>query len=172
MRGWVRRWDWGLTLLLVLIWGLGVLWLESADGPEGTAEIDGLDLVPGRVLRVHNKVDLTALPPGLVESQAAEPPMVRISALTGAGVEALREEIKRSVGYQPGTAGFTARRRHLLALDEATAAVENARALAAGEIELLAEELRTGHRALGEIVGAMTSDELLGEIFSSFCIGK
>ncbi len=149
-----------------------VLWLESADGPEGTAEIDGLDLVPGRVLRVHNKVDLTALPPGLVESQAAEPPMVRISALTGAGVEALREEIKRSVGYQPGTAGFTARRRHLLALDEATAAVENARALAAGEIELLAEELRTGHRALGEIVGAMTSDELLGEIFSSFCIGK
>ena len=92
-----------------------------------------------------------------------------------AGLELLREHLKTCMGYQQTTeSGFSARRRHLDALRQADAFLEHGRQqltlLGAGE--LLAEDLRMAHQALGEITGAFTPDDLLGRIFSSFCIGK
>ena len=82
----------------------------------------------------------------------------------------LEAQIARIVGFHPVEGTFTARRRHLDALDRAADALEDARAQQA--LELMAEELKLAHLALGEIVGETTPDDLLGEIFSSFCIGK
>jgi tRNA modification GTPase len=100
---------------------------------------------------------------------------VRLSAITGAGIEALESSLKECVGYELGEQGaFMARRRHLDALERTQAAVDAAhevlRSQRAGE--LAAEELRQAQRALGEITGEVTSDDILGEIFSRFCIGK
>lgn len=119
------------------------------------------------VLRVWNKADLLE-GPGATEA-------MHISAKTGAGLEALRAELRRAAGYHTGESGaFSARRRHLDALARARAHTEAARRhLEAGSLpELAAEELRLAHVALGEVAGETTSDELLGEIFSRFCIGK
>ena len=105
----------------------------------------------------------------------AEVPMLRISARTGAGLAELRAHLKRSAGYRPMEAGvFSARRRHLEALGRARAHVAAARSAIddrAGS-ELIAEELRLAHDALGEISGRFTNEDLLGRIFASFCIGK
>lgn len=105
----------------------------------------------------------------------AEPAHVRIAATTGFGLEALREHLKHAAGFHPGDTGtFSARRRHLDALARAKAQIQAASVLlrsgAGGE--LVAEELRLAHRSLGEITGEFTSEDLLGRIFASFCIGK
>jgi tRNA modification GTPase len=125
-------------------------------------------------IRVLNKVDLTDLEPGLVEIGDAETATVRVSAVTGAGMTDLRAAMMSAVGFsdQPGT--FTARQRHLQGLERALEGLARASALVVSEApgELIAEELREVHQALGGIVGEMTADELLGEIFASFCIGK
>ena len=119
-------------------------------------------------LVLRNKVDLSGATPGRVE-----PGVVRVSALTGAGFDALVDELKRLAGYQSTEGAFTARRRHLDALEAAAKALEaGAACLEHGEGELLAEELRVAHEHLGTIVGETTTDDLLGEIFASFCIGK
>jgi tRNA modification GTPase len=124
---------------------------------------------------VLNKCDLTEMTPGLVAG--ASLPTVAISALTGAGIDALRQHLKNCVGFHSGSeaAGdFSARRRHLDAIARCeTAMKEAADALnvnAAGE--LVAEHLRLAQQTLGEITGEFSADDLLGEIFSSFCIGK
>ncbi|MCK4586722.1 MAG: tRNA uridine-5-carboxymethylaminomethyl(34) synthesis GTPase MnmE, partial [Gammaproteobacteria bacterium] len=98
-----------------------------------------------------------------------------VSAQTGEGLEQLKEHLKQCVGYQSGGEGqFMARRRHLEALTLASQHLEQGviqlKKFAAGEI--LAEELRLAQQALGKITGEVTADDLLGEIFSSFCIGK
>lgn len=120
-------------------------------------------------LTVHNKVDLS----GKTAGKQGE--HVYISAKQGLGMEALKAELKTRMGYQGESEDtFIARRRHLEALSATQTAVENAeyqlRTFNAGE--LMAEELRTAQDALGQITGKFTSDDLLGEIFSSFCIGK
>lgn len=120
-------------------------------------------------LTVHNKVDLS----GKTAGKQGE--HVYISAKQGLGMEALKAELKTRMGYQGESEDtFIARRRHLEALSATQIAVENAeyqlRTFNAGE--LMAEELRTAQDALGQITGKFTSDDLLGEIFSSFCIGK
>ncbi|AIF46367.1 tRNA uridine-5-carboxymethylaminomethyl(34) synthesis GTPase MnmE [Dyella japonica] len=96
------------------------------------------------------------------------------SAKTGAGLDALRDHLKQLAGAGSGEGAFSARRRHVLALEQVAAhlglADEVLRATRAGE--LAAEELRQAQHALGEITGTYTSDDLLGAIFSSFCIGK
>lgn len=120
---------------------------------------------------VLNKTDLVAdVPVG--EIPGAE--IVAVSALSGDGVTALKDQIKRIAGFESSGEGtFIARRRHLDALARAVAQVQVARQhLADGAGELVAEELRLAHEALCEITGKFTSDDLLGKIFQSFCIGK
>jgi tRNA modification GTPase len=99
-----------------------------------------------------------------------------VSALTGAGLEQLRQALLHQAGWQGASeGGFIARTRHVDALRRAAAhlaiAGDHARQ---GDalLDLLAEELRLAHEALGAITGAFTSDDLLGEIFGRFCIGK
>jgi len=122
---------------------------------------------------VMNKCDLSGLAPGTVHD--APIPTIAVSALTGAGMSALREHLKHVVGYQGSSGGdFSARRRHLDALDHTEAALRagaaQLRQFAAGE--LLAEHLRLAQHSLGEITGEFSADDLLGRIFTSFCIGK
>ena len=98
-----------------------------------------------------------------------------ISARTGAGIDELKQYLKDLVGYDAASgSGFSARRRHLDALTRALQHLADARTqlLAAAAGELVAEDLRQCQQALAEITGAFTSDDLLGKIFSSFCIGK
>lgn len=125
-----------------------------------------------RLTLVINKIDLT--------SQKAEyldkaPPVIRLSAKTGVGVDLLREHLKSIMGYGGEVEGtFTARQRHVDAIERAQAALEQGRAqlVQSGAGELLAEDLRLAQEHLGEITGRFTPDDLLGRIFSSFCIGK
>ena len=120
---------------------------------------------------VRNKIDLSGAEPGIVDTEQGVE--VRLSALSGEGLPLLREHLKASMGYT-GQGSFIARRRHLEALDRAQAylAAGREQLLAHQAGELLAEDLRLAQEALGEITGAFTSDDLLGRIFSSFCIGK
>ncbi|TCK64992.1 tRNA modification GTPase trmE [Lonepinella koalarum] len=122
---------------------------------------------------IRNKTDLSGENTGLSEENGYI--TIRLSAQTQQGVDLLREHLKQTMGYQTTTeGGFLARRRHLEALEKA------AEHLQLGHIqltqfhagELLAEELRLVQTYLSEITGKFTSDDLLGNIFSSFCIGK
>ena len=97
------------------------------------------------------------------------------SALTGLGIDTLKDRLKEGIGYSSGMEGcFIARSRHLEALQRGLEAVLKGKALYSDNKagELLAEELHHGQQALGEITGEFTSDDLLGRIFSTFCIGK
>jgi len=98
---------------------------------------------------------------------------IALSALTGEGVDLLRARLRELAGFRQGDGNFSARRRHVLAL-EATAEhlVHADEALAARAGELSAESLRAAQASLGEITGSHTADDLLGSIFGSFCIGK
>lgn len=127
---------------------------------------------PQRVIAVLNKIDLADDPD--TRQKALEAGYLPVSAETGEGMEDLKAAIREKAGFAPTSNLFTARKRHLLALTEALERARAARDLAAGSVpgELIAEELRGVHRALGDIVGEMSSDALLGEIFSTFCIGK
>ncbi len=125
------------------------------------------------VIYVENKIDLLASVPHVKKNQ--DTIVIALSARTGEGIDLLKTEIARAVHLQPAGEGiFSARRRHLDALARAAeflqAAAAQTRQLHA--LDLLAEELRLAQHALGEITGEVTSDDLLGEIFSSFCIGK
>ena len=100
-------------------------------------------------------------------------PVLAISALTGAGIDALISHLHVIAGYDAAAAGtFSARRRHLAALERAQARLVAARAELDSALELAAEELRAAQAALSELTGELTSDDLLGEIFATFCIGK
>lgn len=122
---------------------------------------------------LFNKCDLTSNAPGEVPDSRADNAL-RLSALTGAGVDLLQAHLKACVGFTGSSGAFSARQRHIDALTRAHAALDQARETfsqtAAGE--LLAEDLRAAQRHLGEITGEVTSEDLLGKIFSSFCIGK
>ncbi len=130
-------------------------------------------LAPGAArLTVHNKIDLSGSLAGTRNGR------VYVSAKTGAGLEALRDELLRAAGWD-GTVGeestFLARERHLQALARAGAHLAAARAHAeagATRLELFAEELRLAADALGEITGVVSTEDLLGQIFARFCIGK
>lgn len=122
---------------------------------------------------VQNKIDLLAT--DALSLDAKNITEIAVSAHTGTGLQVLREHLKDCVGYEAGGEGqFMARRRHLQALENAQQYLENGQQqlqhYAAGE--LLAEDLRQAQQALGEITGEVGADELLGRIFSSFCIGK
>jgi len=121
------------------------------------------------VLKVHNKIDLSDQKAGKHGDE------IYLSAKHKTGIEALKAELKERMGYQQNSEdSFIARRRHLHALERTQEFVDNAEAqlvqFNAGE--LMAEELRLAQDELGQITGRFTSDDLLGEIFSNFCIGK
>ena len=119
---------------------------------------------------VFNKIDLSGRAPG-IHSQGAHAELA-LSARSGAGVTELRSHLKQVMGYSEAASGsFSARRRHLDALHRAELNIAGARQWL-GSAELLAEELRLAQQHLCEITGSFTSDDLLGEIFASFCIGK
>lgn len=122
---------------------------------------------------VRNKIDLSGALPRAVDEAGTS--TIWLSARTGRGLELLRAHLRASAGLQnAGEGGLSARRRHLLAIDRAAAHLNDARdqLAASSAAELVAEDLRYCQNALGEITGRVSSDDLLGEIFSSFCIGK
>ncbi|SFN55395.1 tRNA modification GTPase trmE [Izhakiella capsodis] len=122
---------------------------------------------------VRNKADLTGEITGLTEVNGHS--LIRLSAHTGEGIDGLRNHLKQSMGFAGNTeGGFLARRRHLTALELAATHLQQGKdqLLGAQAGELLAEELRLAQQALSEITGEFTADDLLGRIFSSFCIGK
>ena len=124
-----------------------------------------------RTLLVENKIDLVDATPGLVPDSASA---VRVSCLTGAGIDALKGAIKQRMGFSGEGSTFSARQRHIEALDAALGTLENAlrHLQSSAAAEVIAEELRLAHLALGEITGEVTPDDLLGNIFAAFCIGK
>jgi tRNA modification GTPase len=145
-----------------------VLWIQDANEPAETtideAIPDGAELII-----VRNKLDETGDASGYADGA------LFLSARTGEGIGALHDRLRHAAGYRNlGEGAFTARQRHVDALRRAAAHFDVGRKALqeSGSGELLAEELRLAHQALGEITGAVTSDELLGRIFSEFCIGK
>jgi tRNA modification GTPase len=130
----------------------------------GQDALPDLPATPARI-EVYNKIDLA---PGFVAPADA----VAVSARTGAGLEALRQKILQAAGWSSGGEPvFLARERHLRALASADAHL-SAAADETRRWEFFAEELRLAHAALGSITGEFSADDLLGEIFSRFCIGK
>ena len=125
------------------------------------------------VTLVSNKCDLSGAAPHLEKRGSST--LIHLSAKTGAGIELLREHLKQAMGYHNLEGSqFSARRRHLEALRQARQHLLQGRTqlLESGAGELLAEDLRMSQNSLAEITGVFSSDDLLGEIFSSFCIGK
>ena len=149
-----------------------VLLLQDALQPSGTLDAEVAARKPARapVLAVHNKIDL--LPDGAWVPEG----VLGVSAREGTGLDALRRELLRIAGWNPGgESPWLARERHVMALEEARAHLGEAAAHAAQDdrvLDLFAEELRLAHEALCGITGVFTSDDLLGEIFGRFCIGK
>jgi tRNA modification GTPase len=144
-----------------------IVFVHEARAGVGAEERALLDALPADVpcVRVANKIDLLEAP-----LDAAD--VVAVSAKTGAGLEALRRAILDAAGWRPGEESvFLARERHLRALARTRTHLEAA-SLEDGRWELFAEELRLAHAALGEITGEFGADDLLGEIFARFCIGK
>ncbi len=125
------------------------------------------------IIIIHNKIDLADKIPSINHSEHQTE--IYLSAKQNAGIELLKDHLKQCMGFQSAGEGtFMARRRHLEAIQKAIQNVENGllqlQEFSAGE--LLAEELRLAQNALSEITGEFTSDDLLGRIFTSFCIGK
>jgi tRNA modification GTPase len=151
-----------------------ILWVFDAG--EGL-EQDRLDLealpdgIP--VTLICNKIDKSEAKCADIEEYGRK--MIRLSAKTGEGIDTLIAHLKATVGYQGEESGeFIARRRHLDALKKASKHLETGRNALERSLsgELLAEDLRQAQMALSEITGEFTADDLLGEIFASFCIGK
>ena len=129
---------------------------------------------PAKVTLIRNKTDLSGEATVLEVSDDGHV-TISLSAKSSDGLDLLREHLKACMGYeQTAESSFSARRRHLEALRQASTHLEHGHAqlTLAGAGELLAEDLRMAQQALGEITGAFSSDDLLGRIFSSFCIGK
>jgi tRNA modification GTPase len=168
---------------------LALVLVDAQAGDAGLAPADAaiLGQMPANLPRIviHNKIDLVAAAPktelradatGDVDSAPTNRRHVWLSAKTGAGIDFLREEVLAIVGVHEDMEGaFLARERHLHALRDADAHLAAAAqhlADARPPLELFAEELRAAQVALGAITGEVSADDLLGAIFSRFCIGK
>lgn len=188
----------------VLIHGLGVDLVDTAGLRETTDEIEAegilraknaakhADLIleiqddsvqesgeaidittPSRIIRVINKIDLSGREPGIAKE--AEIPTVAISTLTGEGLDQLQQLITDAALLSSTTnSRFSARHRHVTALNEAKAALVTSLSnfKSHNAAELLSEDLKNVQARLDELTGVITSDDILGQIFSSFCIGK
>lgn len=151
-----------------------VLWIFDGSADPEHRLFDPTELPPGvPVTFIRNKIDLLGDPPGQRDTQPGVE--IGLSARSGAGLELLRAHLREIAGYRAGEEGtFLARRRHLEALHRALDHLQDAASTLTrtGSGELVAEDLRQAQRALGEITGDVTADDLLGRIFASFCIGK
>lgn len=150
---------------------LAIVVVDARDPQAGREAIGDAILDVPQQLWIHNKSDLLAeIPP------TADPSVVHVSAATGLGLEQLHIRLRElaSGGAGDSVEGeFSARARHVEAITLAIGHAERAESeLVHEHLELAAEELRLAHEALGEITGRMSADDLLGRIFSSFCIGK
>ena len=130
---------------------------------------DGLEHKP--VLLVKNKIDLLGEQPGVSTERYTQ---ISLSAKSVQGIDLLRDKLSQIAGLdEVGEGVHLARERHVVALESALASIESALLqLQAGSAELMAEDLRQAGQLMGSITGEFSSDDLLGEIFSSFCIGK
>lgn len=155
--------------------------LLLVDAREGILDADReiLSRLPNRLQRitVYNKIDLAGRSPERHDEHDAHGDAVAISlsAKANQGIELLRNELLRIAGWHQTEDVFIARERHLRALSTAQERIAAARAVVEGHLpalELFAEELRLAQQALGQITGEFTADDLLGVIFSRFCIGK
>lgn len=144
---------------------------RALDDESMAAELAGLPAeIPVSV--VLNKIDLAQ---ALSRYEQSQPPRLHVSATTGDGIDLLREHLKECMGFQgAGTGTISARRRHLDALDRTYAHLNEAQRqlMEKRAGELMAEELRQAQQCLGEITGEFTPDDLLGRVFTTFCIGK
>ena len=144
-----------------------------------------LDTLPESLpkIEIHNKIDLhggaarhvsrETMASGSLSVHSTATELIALSAKTGAGLDLLKQALLKQVGWQGESEGlFLARRRHLNALQAAQTELDNAILCAPQQIELLAEHLRLAQLALSEITGEFSADDLLGVIFSRFCIGK
>lgn len=153
-----------------------VLWVYDSDSADdqALAETRSQLAAGATLITIRNKIDVVSRPAyrrqrddGNIE--------IGLSALTGEGVELLRDELLRACGFNPvGETLFTARERHVRALAQAHTALQQAheQLVSGAELELPAEDLRQAQLCLGELTGEFTADDLLGEIFARFCIGK
>lgn len=128
-------------------------------------------------IEIRNKIDLAGETAAMVSDglklAGGADTLIKLSAKTGAGLDLLKQALLNEIGWQGESEGlFLARRRHLAALHAAEAELENAALCGNHQIELLAEHLRLAQAACSEITGEFTADDLLGVIFSRFCIGK
>lgn len=152
-----------------------VLLLVDANQGISTVDREILEKMPARLQRitVYNKIDLAGREPERHDETGGV--AISLSAKANRGVDLLRSELLRVAGWHQAEDVFIARERHLRALASARDHVDSARAVVSGALpalELFAEELRLAQQALGEITGEFTADDLLGVIFSRFCIGK
>ena len=148
-------------------------YLESMEPFFKTTSLD-----PARITIIQNKIDLQMKAPALETHPIAENQSlttVYLSAKHKKGIDILQQHLKSCMGFQASEEGcFTARRRHLQALESSRNHLQRAHDQLSFQrsSELVAEDLRLAHRYLGDITGEFTADDLLGRIFSSFCIGK
>lgn len=148
--------------------------LLLVDATHGITEIEKsiLDRLPQEIRKiwVHNKIDVANQAPFVEEKDHAT--HIYLSAKTGLGIDLLKGQLLKLAGYQDNSEGvFMARARHLEALTQVSLHL-NIAAKQIKSAELVAEELRISQEYLGRITGEFTPDDLLGEIFSKFCIGK
>jgi tRNA modification GTPase len=149
--------------------------LLLVDAREGEADAELLKQLPENIklTTVFNKIDLIGKQPEVIESETDC--KIYLSIKPANGLELLTQHLKELMGYSAATENvFIARRRHIEALNQAQEAVQNALIQLQNNFggELVAEDLRQAQNSLAEITGKFTSDDLLGRIFSSFCIGK
>jgi len=147
---------------------------DTANQPEEDEKLIELLPVNIPVTCIHNKIDKSGAQPGI--QTTGERTHIHLSVKTCAGMERLKAHLKQIAGYEDnsGETVFTARRRHLDALQRAQDHINSATTLIqqSGPLELTAEELRMAQQSLSEISGKFTTEDLLDRVFSSFCIGK
>lgn len=148
--------------------------LLIVDARAGVASADRsiVDRLPGKLklVTVFNKIDLSGDAPRAEEDERG--PRIHVSAKTGDGIQSLREVLLKLAGWQSGEEDvFMARERHLVSLERVAQALDRAGQTML-QSELFAEELRLAQRELGSITGEFSADDLLGQIFARFCVGK
>ena len=161
---------------------VALILIDPAEGINAATQAI-LNKLPSSLTRIviHNKADLRNETPSRMDNQIGSlkiktdtpATLIKLSAKTGAGLDLLKQALLDAVGWQGESEGlFLARSRHIHALENAQRELDNAALCGNHQLELLAEHLRLAQNACSEITGEFTADDLLGVIFSRFCIGK